>query len=117
MRQVEAKKAAKPTKTMPASEPVHDKGRRHGKPVDDDDDKPGKKTVKKTLGKGGKKKGRLQLDDGLDERGRKGRLRTSSVALKVDNKHTFQRPVEKKDAGSRSSRGTHRGPTSAEHGH
>jgi len=92
----EAKKAAKPTKTMPASEPVHDKGRRHGKPVDDDDDKPGKKTIKKTLGKGGKKKGRLQLDDGLDERGRKGRLRTSSVVLKVDNKHTFQKPVEKK---------------------
>ncbi len=81
---------------MPASEPVHDKGRRHGKPVDDDDDKPGKKTIKKTLGKGGKKKGRLQLDDGLDERGRKGRLRTSSVVLKVDNKHTFQKPVEKK---------------------
>jgi len=75
---------------------VHDKGRRHGKPVDDDDDKPGKKTIKKTLGKGGKKKGRLQLDDGLDDRGRKGRLRTSSVVLKVDNKHTFQKPVEKK---------------------
>jgi translation initiation factor IF-2 len=92
----EAKKAAKPTKAMPASEPVHDKGRRHGKPVDDDDDKLGKKAVKKTLGKGGKKKGRLQLDDGMDERSRKGRLRSSSVALKVDNKHTFQKPVEKK---------------------
>ena len=56
----------------------------------------GKKTVKKPIGKGGKKKGRLQLDDGFDDRGRKGRLRSSSVALKVDNKHTFQRPVEKK---------------------
>ena len=93
----EAKKAAKPTKAAPASEPVHDKGRRHGKPVSpDDEDKLGKKTVKKPIGKGGKKKGRLQLDHGLDERGRKGRLRSSSVALKVDNKHTFQRPVEKK---------------------
>ncbi len=91
----EAKKAAKPTKAMPASEPVHDKGRRHGKPIDDED-KLGKKTVKKPLGKGGKKKGRLQLDDGMDERGRKGRLRSNFVALKVDNKHTFQRPVEKK---------------------
>jgi len=91
----EAKKAAKPTKAMPVSEPVHDKGRRHGKPIDDED-KLGKKTVKKPLGKGGKKKGRLQLDDGMDERGRKGRLRSNFVALKVDNKHTFQRPVEKK---------------------
>ena len=91
----EAKKAAKPTKAIPASEPVHDKGRRHGKPIDDED-KLGKKTVKKPLGKGGKKKGRLQLDDGMDERGRKGRLRSNFVALKVDNKHTFQRPVEKK---------------------
>ncbi len=74
---------------------MHDKGRRHGKPIDDED-KLGKKTVKKPLGKGGKKKGRLQLDDGMDERGRKGRLRSNFVALKVDNKHTFQRPVEKK---------------------
>ena len=91
----EAKKAAKPTKATPASEPVQDRGRRHGKPVDDDDDKLGKK-AKKTLGKGSKKKGRLQLDDGMDDRSKKGRLRSSSVALKVDNKHTFQKPVEKK---------------------
>lgn len=92
----EAKKAAKPTKAAPAAEPVHERGRRHGKPIDDDEDKPGKKTVKKSLGKGGKKKGRLQLDDSLDDRSRPGRLRSSSVVLKVDNKHTFQRPVEKK---------------------
>lgn len=92
----EAKKAAKPTKAAPASEPVHERGRRHGKPVDDDEDKFGKKTVKKSLGKGGKKKTRLQLDEGLEDRNRPSRLRSSSVALKVDNKHTFQRPVEKK---------------------
>ena len=92
----EAKKAAKPTKAAPASEPVHERGRRHGKPVDDDEDKFGKKTVKKSLGKGGKKKTRLQLDDGLEDRNRPSRLRSSTVALKVDNKHTFQRPVEKK---------------------
>ncbi|MGB1868213.1 MAG: translation initiation factor IF-2, partial [Porticoccaceae bacterium] len=91
----EAKKAAKPTKATPAPEPVQDRGRRHGKPVDDDDDKIGKK-AKKTLGKGSKKKGRLQLDDGMEDRSKKGRLRSSSVALKVDNKHTFQKPVEKK---------------------
>ncbi len=92
----EAKKAAKPTKAAPASEPVHERGRRHGKPVDDDEDKFGKKAVKKSLGKGGKKKTRLQLDEGLEDRNRPSRLRSSSVALKVDNKHTFQRPVEKK---------------------
>lgn len=92
----EAKKAAKPTKAAPAAEPVHERGRRHGKPVDDDEDKFSKKAVKKSLGKGGKKKTRLQLDEGLEDRNRPSRLRSSSVALKVDNKHTFQRPVEKK---------------------
>ena len=92
----EAKKAAKPTKAAPAAEPVHERGRRHGKPVDDDEDKFGKKAVKKSLGKGGKKKTRLQLDEGLEDRNRPSRLRSSTVALKVDNKHTFQRPVEKK---------------------
>jgi translation initiation factor IF-2 len=94
----EAKKAAKPTKAAaPASEPVHDKGRRHGKPVDDDEDKLGKKAVKKPIGKGGKKKGRLQLDDGSDDMSRKPRLKSAlPKALKVDNKHTFQKPVDKK---------------------
>jgi translation initiation factor IF-2 len=92
----EVKKAAKPTKAAPAAEPVHERGRRHGKPVDDDEDKFGKKAVKKSLGKGGKKKTRLQLDEGLEDRNRPSRLRSSTVALKVDNKHTFQRPVEKK---------------------
>ncbi len=94
----EAKKAAKPTKAAaPASEPVHDKGRRHGKPVDDDEDKLGKKAVKKPIGKGGKKKGRLQLDDGSDDMGRKPRLKSAlPKVLKVDNKHTFKKPVDKK---------------------
>ena len=92
----DAKKAAKPTRTAaPSSEPVHDRLRRHTKPVDEED-KPGKKTVKKPLGKGGKKKGRLQMDDGMDDRGRKGRLRSKSLVLKVDNKHTFKKPVDKK---------------------
>ena len=93
----EAKKAGKPTKTVApsAADPVHDKGRRHVKPGHDDDDKPGKKNVKKPLGKSGKKKGRLQMDDGGDDR-RKGRLRSSGAILKVDNKHTFKKPVDKK---------------------
>jgi translation initiation factor IF-2 len=93
----EAKKAGKPTKTAApaAAEPVHTRGRRHGKPVNDDDDKPGKKNVKKPLGKGGKKKGRLQMDVSGDDR-RKGRLRSSAAVLKVDNKHTFKKPVDKK---------------------
>ena len=76
---------------------MHDKGRRHGKPVDDDEDKLGKKAVKKPIGKGGKKKGRLQLDDGSDDMGRKPRLKSAlPKALKVDNKHTFKKPVDKK---------------------
>jgi len=93
----EAKKAGKPTKTVAPSapDPVHDRGRRHVKPGHDDDDKPGKKNVKKPLGKSGKKKGRLQMDDGGDDR-RKGRLRSSGAILKVDNKHTFKKPVDKK---------------------
>ena len=93
----EAKKAGKPTKTVApsAADPVHDKGRRHVKPGHDDDDKPGKKNVKKPLGKSGKKKGRLQMDDGGDDR-RKGRLRSSGAVLKLDNKHTFNKPVDKK---------------------
>jgi len=92
----EAKKAGKTTKHVaaPVVDPVQDKGRRHGKPVDDDEDKLAKK-AKKTLGKPGKKKPRLQLDDS-DERSSKNRLKTTGVVLKVDNKHTFNKPVEKK---------------------
>ncbi|MDG1323356.1 MAG: translation initiation factor IF-2, partial [Porticoccaceae bacterium] len=92
----EAKKAGKTTKhaAAPVVDPVQDKGRRHGKPVDDDEDKLAKK-AKKTLGKPGKKKPRLQLDDG-DERLSKNRLKTTGVVLKVDNQHTFNKPVEKK---------------------
>ena len=91
----EAKKAGKTTKHVPvvATEPVQDKARRHDKP-NDDDDKLARK-AKKPLGKSGKKKPRLQLDDG-DDRFGKGRLKASRTALKMDNKHTFNRPVEKK---------------------
>ncbi|HIG68200.1 MAG TPA: translation initiation factor IF-2 [Porticoccaceae bacterium] len=93
----EAKKAGKTTKhvTTPASEPVQDKARRHGKPIDDDEDKLAKR-AKKPLGKLGKKKGRLQLDDGGDDKRKGSRLRTTAAVLKIDNKHTFKRPVDKK---------------------
>ena len=92
----EAKKAGKTTKQVaaPVSEPVQDKGRRHAKSLDDDEDKLAKK-AKKPLGKAGKKKGRLQLDDG-EEVNTKNRLKTTGVVLKMDNKHTFKRPVDKK---------------------
>ena len=92
----EAKKAGKTTKQVatPASEPVQDKGRRHAKSLDDDEDKLAKK-AKKPQGKASKKKGRLRLDDS-DEVNPKNRLKTSGVILKVDNKHTFKKPVDKK---------------------
>ena len=93
----EAKKSAKPTKaaaptTVPASTP--DKGRRHGKPSDEDEDVIGKKTAKKPSLKSGKKKTRIQLDDAIEEQTTR-RLKSSTV-LKVDNQHLFQKPVEKK---------------------
>jgi translation initiation factor IF-2 len=93
----EAKKVGKTTKHVaaPASEPVQDKGRRHGKRDDDDEDKLAKK-AKKPLVKFSQKKGRLQLDDGREDRNKGARFRTTGAALKMDNKHTFQRPVGKK---------------------
>ena len=96
----EAKKASKPApaaKPAASGEPVHDKTRRFGKAAPtDDDDKVGKK-AKKPAGKGGKKKGRLAMADVEDSRRKSPRLRSSTPAgLKVDNKHTFQKPTEKK---------------------
>jgi translation initiation factor IF-2 len=96
----EAKKLAKPAPAAPAAkpaaEPVHEKGRRHGKPVDDDEDKVGKK-AKKPAGKGGKKKSRMGFGDVDDSSRRSPRLRSGNAApLKMDNKHTFQKPTEKK---------------------
>ncbi|MGB0449535.1 MAG: translation initiation factor IF-2 [Porticoccaceae bacterium] len=92
----EAKKLAKPAPAAPAPEPAHEKGRRHGKPVDDDEDKVGKK-AKKPAGKGGKKKSRMVLNDVDDSSRKTPRLRSGNAApLKMDNKHTFQKPTEKK---------------------
>ncbi|ETN93205.1 Translation initiation factor IF-2 [Gammaproteobacteria bacterium MOLA455] len=97
----EAKKVAKPVpavKPAVAGEPVHDKTRRFGKaaPAADEDDKVGKK-AKKPIGKGGKKKGRLAMNDIDDSRRKSPRLRSGlPAALKIDNKHTFQKPTGKK---------------------
>jgi translation initiation factor IF-2 len=95
----EAKKLSKPAPAAPAAkpaaEPAHEKGRRHGKPVDDEDKLP--KKAKKPAGKGGKKKGRMGLGDMDDSSRKTPRLRSGNAApLKMDNKHTFQKPTEKK---------------------
>ena len=92
----EARKISKPAAAEAAAEPAHEKGRRHGKPVDDEEDKVAKK-AKKAAVKGSKKKTRLELND-IDDSSRKTpRLRSGNAApLKVDNKHTFQKPTEKK---------------------
>jgi len=94
----EVKKSAKPTKaaattTAPAS--TADRGRRQGKPSDEDEDIIAKKAAKKPSLKSGKKKGRIQLDDAIDEQAATRSLKSSTV-LKIDNKHLFQKPVEKK---------------------
>jgi translation initiation factor IF-2 len=96
----EAKKLSKPAPASPAAkpaaEPAHEKGRRHGKPVNEDEDKVGKK-AKKPAGKGGKKKSRMGFGDVDDSSRRSPRLRSGNAApLKMDNKHTFQKPTEKK---------------------
>ena len=96
-----AKKTSKPAK-LPKEEiveqPVPEKGRRQAKSIDDDeDDKIARKAAKKPSLKGSKKKPRVELDDGMDDSSRGPRLKSGlSSVLKVDNKHVFKKPVEKK---------------------
>ena len=94
----EAKKAAKPVKVnAPPSEPSQDRGRRFDKAADDDEDKIAKKAAKKPSTKTGKKNARIKLEDAIEEQGTKPRLKSGlSTVLKIDNKHVFQKPVEKK---------------------
>ena len=75
-----------------------DKGRRHAKSVDDDDDdKIARKAAKKPSAKSGKKKQRVELDEAMADKSTRPRLKSGLPnALKVDNKHVFQKPVEKK---------------------
>ncbi len=94
-----AKKISRMDKTVadrptPPSEIVHDKGRRTNKLKDDDDPI---RRVKKPISKGVKKKSHLVLDDVEVDANKKMRLRSAiATPLKVTNKHTFQRPTEKK---------------------
>jgi translation initiation factor IF-2 len=106
--QEEAKKAeeasaAKEEKAAQAAEPVvaepsSDKGRRQARPVDDDDeDKIARKAAKKPLAKGSKKKPRAELDEVMADKSARPKLKSGLPnALKVDNKHVFQKPVKKK---------------------
>ena len=97
-----AKKTAAPAKQAPAptpapAEPTIDKGRRNAKPVDDDEDKIARKAAKKPSSKGGKKKPRVELDEAIGDRSKRPRLKSGlPSALKVDNKHVFKKPVDKK---------------------
>jgi translation initiation factor IF-2 len=94
----EVKKAARTVKVnVPASEPAHERGRRNEKSLDDDEDMIAKRAAKKTSSKVSKKNTRIQLDDGIEDKEPKPRLKSGlSTVLKVDNKHVFQKPVEKK---------------------
>jgi translation initiation factor IF-2 len=94
-----AKKSAPTTKPSPApAEPVPDKSRRHTKSTEDDDeDKIARKAAKKPSIKSSKKKPRVELDEAMGEKLTRPRLKSGlPTALKVDNKHVFQKPVDKK---------------------
>ena len=93
-----AVKPAKPAMEEPAEQSAPEKGRRHAKPVpEDDEDKIGRKAAKKPSLKSSKKKPRVVLDDGSEERAKGPRLKSGlSAVLKVDNKHVFKKPVDKK---------------------
>jgi translation initiation factor IF-2 len=72
-----AVKPAKPAKEEPAEQPAPEKGRRHAKPVsEDDEDKIGRKAAKKPSLKSSKKKPRVELDDGTEERSKGPRLKS-----------------------------------------
>ena len=90
------KQPATPEPAPPDSTP--DKGRRHAKSVDDDDDdKIARKAAKKPSAKSGKKKPRVELDEAMADKSTRPRLKSGLPnALKVDNKHVFQKPVDKK---------------------
>jgi translation initiation factor IF-2 len=100
----EVKEPVKPTKASPTTptaseESTQGKGRQHGKPFDDEDVKSNKKkSPKKSTDKSSKQKSFLKLGDvELDEQQKTPRLRSGlPKVLKINNKHTFQKPVEKK---------------------
>ena len=91
------KPAASPVQPPAPSEPVLDKGRRQTKSSDDDEeDKIARKAAKKPSIKS-KKKPRVELDEAMGEKAARPRLKSGlRSALKVDNKHVFKKPVDKK---------------------
>jgi translation initiation factor IF-2 len=91
------KPAASPVQPPATSEPVLDKGRRQTKSSDDDEeDKIARKAAKKPSIKS-KKKPRVELDEAMGEKAARPRLKSGlRSALKVDNKHVFKKPVDKK---------------------
>ena len=91
------KPAASPVQPPATSEPDLDKGRRQTKSSDDDEeDKIARKAAKKPSIKS-KKKPRVELDEAMGEKAARPRLKSGlRSALKVDNKHVFKKPVDKK---------------------
>jgi translation initiation factor IF-2 len=91
------KPAASPVQPPAPSELVLDKGRRQTKSSDDDEeDKIARKAAKKPSIKS-KKKPRVELDEAMGEKAARPRLKSGlRSALKVDNKHVFKKPVDKK---------------------
>jgi len=93
-----AKKPVVPVKEVVVdAAPDKGQGRRQTKSADDDEDKIARKAAKKPSIKSSKKKPRVELDEAIDDKSSRPRLKSGlSAALKVDNKHTFKKPVDKK---------------------
>ena len=75
------------------SESSNERGRKSS--IDDDEDKLAKK-AKKVLSKPGKKKPLLDFDENEVQSSSKASIVSSGRVLKLDNKHVFQKPVDRK---------------------
>ena len=89
------RKANKKSKFASAenSEPSNERGRKSS--IDDDEDKLAKK-AKKVLSKPGKKKPLLDFEENEVQSSSKASIVSSGRVLKLDNKHVFQKPVDRK---------------------
>ena len=75
------------------SEPSNERGRKSS--IDDDEDKLAKK-AKKVLSKSGKKKPLLDFEENEVQSSSKASIVSSGRVLKLDNKHVFQKPVDRR---------------------
>ena len=75
------------------SESSNERGRKSS--IDDDEDKLAKK-AKKVLSKPGKKKPLLDFEENEAQSSSKASIVSSGRVLKLDNKHVFQKPVDRK---------------------